>query len=113
MNVRELLFENQDLKYRDFNSKLIPNVAKEKIIGVRVPVLRQIAKEAAEEKALLRPPGDCRVVVPRCLDDRRFSSAFHRRNDSGSKFSRRIRSPRRLQDFRRPRGEKARHGGVR
>lgn len=51
MNVRELLLENQDLKYRDFNSKLIPNVAKEKIIGVRVPVLRQIAKEAAEEKA--------------------------------------------------------------
>ena len=51
MNVRERLFENQDLKYRDFNSKLVPNVAKEKIIGVRVPVLRQIAKETAEEKA--------------------------------------------------------------
>ena len=34
-----------DLEYRDFNSKLIPNIEKENIIGVRVPILRKYAKE--------------------------------------------------------------------
>lgn len=43
--IREILFSNQDLKYRDFNSSLVPNVEKEKFIGVRTPVLRKLAKE--------------------------------------------------------------------
>ena len=43
--VRKILFDNQDLKYRDFNSKLIPNINKEKIIGVRMPIIRNIAKD--------------------------------------------------------------------
>ncbi|MBQ8766798.1 MAG: DNA alkylation repair protein [Clostridia bacterium] len=43
--VRSRLFEYQDLKYRDFNSKLIPTVNKDRIIGVRTPVLRKLAKE--------------------------------------------------------------------
>ena len=38
------LFEMQDGKYRDFNSKLIPTVDKEKMIGVRTPELRKYAK---------------------------------------------------------------------
>lgn len=38
------LFELQDLKYRDFHAKLMPTVDKEKIIGVRVPQLRKMAK---------------------------------------------------------------------
>lgn len=42
--VKEL-FEMQDLKYREFHSKLMPNVDKQKIIGVRVPDLRKFAKE--------------------------------------------------------------------
>ena len=41
----EILFENQDIKYRDFQSKLIPTIDPEKIIGVRTPVLRKIAKD--------------------------------------------------------------------
>ena len=46
MNVIEkILFNNQDIKYRDFNSKLIPNIDKDKIIGVRMPILRKIAKD--------------------------------------------------------------------
>ena len=38
------LFSFQDTEYRDFNSKLIPNIKKENIIGVRVPVLRKYEK---------------------------------------------------------------------
>ncbi len=39
------LFSFQDKKYRNFNSKLIPNIDKETIIGVRVPVLRKYERE--------------------------------------------------------------------
>lgn len=39
------LFDLQDLKYRDFHSKLMPDVPKEKVIGVRTPDLRKFAKE--------------------------------------------------------------------
>lgn len=49
MKIRDELFTEQDLKYRDFQSKLIPNVDKEKIIGVRIPALRRIAKKAVKE----------------------------------------------------------------
>ena len=38
--IRTRLFEMQDEAYRDFHAKLIPNVDKETIIGVRVPELR-------------------------------------------------------------------------
>ena len=43
--IQEKLLELQDLKYKDFHSKLIPTVCKDKIIGVRVPQLRKFAKE--------------------------------------------------------------------
>lgn len=43
--VQEKLFQLQDLAYRDFHAKLMPTVCKEKIIGVRVPQLRKLAKE--------------------------------------------------------------------
>lgn len=43
--IQSKLFELQDLKYRDFHSKLMPTVEKEKIIGVRTPDLRKFAKE--------------------------------------------------------------------
>lgn len=51
MNLREELFYNQDLKYREFHSRLVPNINPDKIIGVRVPVLRKIAKQAYKENA--------------------------------------------------------------
>lgn len=47
-NVQERLFEMQDLKYRDFQSRLMPTINKEKIIGVRTPALRSYAKEFAK-----------------------------------------------------------------
>ena len=41
------LLENRDEGYRDFHGKLIPTVPYERIIGVRLPVVRRMAKEAA------------------------------------------------------------------
>ncbi len=43
--VRQRLFELQDTGYKEFHSKLMPTVDKEKIIGVRVPDIRKFAKE--------------------------------------------------------------------
>lgn len=44
-NIRGQLFLLADESYRDFYSKLIPTVEKEKIIGVRTPILRKFAKD--------------------------------------------------------------------
>lgn len=43
--IQERLLALQDLKYRDFQNKLIPNIPSERIIGVRTPALRALAKE--------------------------------------------------------------------
>ena len=53
--ITKRLFELQDEKYRDFNAALIPNIDKERIVGVRIPALRKIAKELikGEEKEAL------------------------------------------------------------
>lgn len=48
MDLREELFQNQDLQYKAFHKKLIPTVDEDKIIGVRIPVLRKIAKKLAD-----------------------------------------------------------------
>lgn len=47
--IRAELFEMQDVGYRDFQSKLIPNIPKEKVIGVRTPQLRKFAGQMAKE----------------------------------------------------------------
>ena len=39
------LLKLQDIKYRDFQAKLIPNINKETMIGVRTPDLRKYAKK--------------------------------------------------------------------
>lgn len=46
--IRRRLFELQDLKYRDFHSRLMPTVDKELVIGVRTPELRKLAKEISK-----------------------------------------------------------------
>lgn len=40
----------RDEKFRNFTSKLIPNIDKELIIGVRVPDIRRLAKSLSEEE---------------------------------------------------------------
>ena len=43
--IVELLLTKQDIKYRDFQAPLFPNLGKEKMIGVRTPELKKLAKE--------------------------------------------------------------------
>ena len=45
MSVYEKLLSYQDEKYKEFQSKLVPNIDKKTIIGVRTPQIRNIAKE--------------------------------------------------------------------
>lgn len=45
MTICERLFELRDQKYRSFQSKLIPNIDPERIIGVRLPLIKSIANE--------------------------------------------------------------------
>lgn len=42
--IQKQLFELQDIKYRDFHSKLMPDTDKATVIGIRVPILRKYAK---------------------------------------------------------------------
>ena len=51
--LQKELFALQDKEYRDFTAKLIPNVGKEKIIGIRVPILRKFAKEFYKDKSVV------------------------------------------------------------
>lgn len=48
--IRIRLFEMQDLKFRDFNSSLIPGIDKERVIGVRTPVLRSLSAELSKRQ---------------------------------------------------------------
>ena len=45
MTVSERLAESGSGKYRDFQSKLVPGIPKETILGVKTPDMRRIAKE--------------------------------------------------------------------
>ena len=49
MNIKDKLFLYQDLKYRDFHSSLVPNIDKDRFIGVRTPILRNLAKEMIKD----------------------------------------------------------------
>ena len=45
MEIQERLKNLTDETYRDFQSKLVPNISKETILGVRTPALRAFAKD--------------------------------------------------------------------
>lgn len=49
--IREHLFALQDIKYRDFQAKLIPTVTADSVIGVRTPELRKYAAELLKQGA--------------------------------------------------------------
>ena len=56
MNLNEIraeLFKMQDMTYRDFNSKLIPTVDKESMIGIRTPDLRKYAKQLGKSSDVI------------------------------------------------------------
>ena len=45
MTVAERLAACNDEQYREFQSKLVPNIPKEAMLGVRTPDVREITKE--------------------------------------------------------------------
>lgn len=45
MEILNEMFKLQDVKYAEFQSKLTPNISREKFIGIRVPIVRKLAKE--------------------------------------------------------------------
>lgn len=47
--ITSRLFELQDIEYGDFQAKLTPNIPRERFIGVRLPKIRNLAKELAKE----------------------------------------------------------------
>lgn len=47
--IQEKLFALQDLKYKEFQCKLMPTVSPEAVIGVRTPELRKLAKALSRE----------------------------------------------------------------
>lgn len=50
MNIQERLFELQDKEYATFTAGLAPTVNEDTIIGVRIPLLRKLAKELKDTK---------------------------------------------------------------
>lgn len=46
--IREKLFALRDIGYREFQLPLVPTVAPERVIGIRFPNLRALAKELSE-----------------------------------------------------------------
>lgn len=49
MNIQKELFALRDISYGDFHAKLVPNIPRELLIGVRVPEARKLAKRLAKE----------------------------------------------------------------
>ena len=47
-DIRKELFALQDMKYRDFQSKLIPTIDPGSVIGVRTPDLRKYARQLSK-----------------------------------------------------------------
>lgn len=45
VKMRDILLSNQDLVYKKFTANLSPSIPQDEIIGVRLPVIRQLAKE--------------------------------------------------------------------
>lgn len=45
MNIRNELLALSEEAYGDFQANIVPNIERERIIGIRIPVLRQLAKK--------------------------------------------------------------------
>ena len=43
--LQQRLFDLQDTGYREFHCRLMPTVPRERVIGVRIPVLRRLARQ--------------------------------------------------------------------
>ena len=51
--IQEVLFQMQDIEYKEFMTALIPTVDPNTVIGVRMPKLKQLAKRLVKENRTL------------------------------------------------------------
>ena len=51
INIKEELLKLEDIKYKEFNKNLCPD-SKRKMIGIRIPILREFAKQILKEYSL-------------------------------------------------------------
>ena len=49
--IQAQLFKMQDIKYKQFQGKLLPTLSEESIIGVRAPALKKIRTRAGKKGA--------------------------------------------------------------
>jgi len=50
MDIEKRIISLKDEEYKEFTSRIVPNVDSEKIVGVRVPLLRKLAKEILKDE---------------------------------------------------------------
>ena len=48
--IQDRLLALQDQTYGDFQSKLLPGISRDRVIGIRMPAMRKLAKEFAKEE---------------------------------------------------------------
>ncbi len=70
--IKDELFSLQDIKYRDFQAKLIPTVSADSVIGVRTPELRKLAKKELKKDNI----GDFLDTLPHEYFDEKQLHAF-------------------------------------
>ena len=70
--IRADLFAKQDLRYRDFQGALIPTVERDRMIGVRTPDLKSLAKTYANREEI----GDFLADLPHKYFDENQLHAF-------------------------------------
>ena len=52
--MKDKLLKLQDIKYKSFQERLIPNIDKNVIIGIKIPVLRKLAKEMIKDGSYIK-----------------------------------------------------------
>ncbi|MBR4719686.1 MAG: DNA alkylation repair protein [Lachnospiraceae bacterium] len=51
-DLEQILFQYQDTKYADFTAKLIPNLTRDKFIGIRSPEYKKILKQIKDDPVI-------------------------------------------------------------
>lgn len=70
MNIKERIYELREEEYAEFHSKLMPTVAPEKVLGVRTPLLRKLAKELAKQATVsLKDKKDLEIFLNKLPHD--------------------------------------------
>lgn len=80
--IKQLLFENQDIEYKQFQASLMPTVDSDSIIGVRVPVLRKIASALLKDDDFVKSElADFLTSLPHIYYEENFLHAIFLSNE--------------------------------